>query len=95
MHEKSLPIHFSDSFHRDYKKFIKDDPVLKSKLTDYLTHLQHGTTISGMNLEPIKGFPGVKSIRLSGEFRISLSYDGDGIRLHRAGHHDDLYRSPL
>lgn len=81
-----------DIFQKDYRSL---PPEVRKAADKQIVQLLLDHTHPSLRLEGIAGYKGLFSARINSRYRMSLSFQPDGIiLLRRILDHDDLYRSP-
>ena len=82
----------TETFKRDYRDL---PPEVRKAANKQIVQLLLDHTHPSLRLEGIAGHKGIFSARVNDRYRMSLSFELDGlILLRRILDHDDLYRAP-
>lgn len=90
--------------HRRSPRFVKAfkalPPSVKAQARKAFLLFQKNMSHPGLAIEPIEGYPGVWSGRISQKYRWTFHFEedpetGERICVHRViGEHEDIYRKP-
>ncbi|HLB25189.1 MAG TPA: hypothetical protein VJM83_02550 [Nitrospirota bacterium] len=87
-----MKIDRSEAFKKDFQRLSKE---LKRAAEKQIVQLLIDHSHPSLRLEGISGHKGLFSVRVNDRYRMSLSFEEDGvILLRRVLDHDDLYEGP-